>query len=1046
MLPPFTSKDQYLQLMTSNFHQGENRENVRELWIPATQFEQINSFANVDDSFVKGEWISDIDPSLPAEIQELRIFCIKGKARLEFYGTNIVLRLGLNPTWGKADVRIDGMVPSAIPGLVVARDVVSCASEDYVGQPCAIYYDVTIADGLPDGKHTIELYCDNFSDGKCGFFICSGAKVASFNNNSLSRDLWIHKPEDNNGLLYGGEDLSLINRSGYDVFDVSLNFYNLVDAQGNPIPAKAIPSIPSGNSIDDELTSLTCKRTGYEQESLVSSFIDISALYHDPTGNVDITEQVLISVNSPSLKFVGAWYKDTFNSENRAFTNDYNSYAFFQTEGDTFIIRVQRDYGWGDFRIVKNRATKSGCTLASGSNIITVPDTSGLSAGKHIAPLAGYYYDPAIPNNATITEIIDETHIRISTTCKYSSTSASIAFFDRIAVVSCHDEQGGGFYVDVTVSGCGNGLNEIRIEQNEYDEKWVSFSGVKTLTTIKYSRVIETITINWHLRQMLPQPIKDASLQEGEITWSPIDSGYFDIPSGIDNRNLEQYRVYHRFPTYCVVYKSGHFKNLRGYDVVVVDPLGISRSEVAALQALGIIVLVYVSFGEEDGTLDNIWDHTSKQGPWVGDGTGPGGYAGYYMKGGYGYGEQSECKHDNQRYSGAKTCAKASATYWSEPGRCSKVCTKDWREGYLSFADGGPCSGGHTASDYWQRDASVACANESCPDYTPVHGGCPYYEQTQDAWGQDFSILTTDYPDENGIWSSYYIDAVKRGPGSWYERIRDYYLPLVFGTQTERSETHTVATNLDQNGQPVLGVVVNYPPIDLVDNVFSVQYQNSGGFEYIRGRDYSFDEKLGTITLTPSSEGAPLLAEGDSVFVTYVQKALNADGVFMDTVDTVDVYPAPEYQQGMIDLINDMKATYPERIFCSNRGFSILPGIITSCSYVMFESFLCDYDWLEDKYSKITNQASIDYNNEVIRQLCELRRKHTFDVLALNYCAEGPRGDELREYIRQESHKHGFMSWSSTILLGNLPENAKYRLSSGPIRGSIWRQAYVKRA
>ena len=633
MLPPFTSKDQYLQLMTSNFHQGENRENVRELWIPATQFEQINSFTHVDDSFVKGEWISDIDPSLPAEIQELRIFCIKGKARLEFYGTNIVLRLGLNPTWGKADVRIDGMVPSTIPGLVAARDVVSCASEDYVGQPCAIYYDVTIADGLPDGKHTIELYCDNFSDGKCGFFICSGAKVASFNNNSLSRDLWIHKPEDNNGLLYGGEDLSLINRSGYDVLDVSLNFYNLVDAQGSPIPAKTISSIPSGNSIDDELTSLSCKRTGYEQETLVKSLVDVSALYYDPNGEISQTSQTMQDVDSPLLTYSGSWNKDLSNGENRAFTDVFGNSVTFQAEGDTFILRVQRDYGWGDFRVSKNPIVKTGCSFLTGDNVINVPDTAGIAVGQYVAPDSDF---SGIPQNSTIIEIVDATRVRVSSGFTASRSNKSIAFLNSIATVTCHDNDGGGFYIDVQISGCGTGTNTIRLDKTGRDSKWVIFSGVKTISSLMYSRVIETITINWNLRQMLPQPIKDASLQAGEIIWSPINPEYFDIPSGVDNRNLEQYRVYHRFPTYCVVYKSGHFKNLKGYDVVVVDPLGISRSEVAALQALGIIVLVYVSFGEEDGTLDNIWDHSSKQGPWIGDGTGPGGYAGYYMKGNYG--------------------------------------------------------------------------------------------------------------------------------------------------------------------------------------------------------------------------------------------------------------------------------------------------------------------------------------------------------------------------------------------------------------------------
>jgi len=47
----------------------------------------------------------------------------------------------------------------------------------------------------------------------------------------------------------------------------------------------------------------------------------------------------------------------------------------------------------------------------------------------------------------------------------------------------------------------------------------------------------------------------------------------------------------------------------------------------------------------------------------------------------------------------------------------------------------------------------------------------------------------------------------------------------------------------------------------------------------------------------------------------------------------------------------------------------------------------------------------------------ELRKSHTFDVYSLNYCSPGSAGDELRQYIREEDAKRGYLSWQSTITL-----------------------------
>jgi hypothetical protein len=609
--------------------------------------------------------------------------------------------------------------------------------------------------------------------------------------------------------------------------------------------------------------------------------------------------------------------------------------------------------------------------------------------------------------------------------------------------VTCHDVNGGGFFVDVPVSGLSNDVgNQVRIALSSAKAcVWskLSWQGVDVVDTI-----VETLYYNVSLEHIPPFPINDISIEQGQITWSPSTANAVDLTKPYDNRNVTREEVAARFPTFIVIYQPGYQEIIKKYDVAVIDPFGTTRKQVAELQALGIQVLVYVSFGEEDGTLLDKWDPSSEQVPWVGDGLGPGGYASYYMKAGYGYGEQSECTHDCQRVDGTVRCAVNNPKYnpnWS--GRCTAACSKDWRQGYTTWQTGGSCGGGYSSANNWHRDASKACTNASCPGYTPANTKCTQYERAE-VWGQDFSVMD-NFPDENGIWSSYYVNPIDRGPNSWYARIRDYYLPLIFGEPQTRDETYTVISKVldpaDPVGGTVLGVELLHPPVDEEEPL--VVSDIASGFVYQKGLEWDMDFKLGLIKLHVL-ETSPVITAGGQIRVQYSTKGLMADGVFMDTVDTVDIYPEEVYQQGAAELINDMKALYPDKKFCSNRGFSILDRIIKSCSYVMFESFLTDYNWETGQYSKISPEAAA-WNDEITKQLFELRRHNVFDVLALNYCSNGPVGDELRAYIRQEALKRGWLSWSSEILLNRPLDNSAFTDTSGPIRSNQWRTYRVKR-
>lgn len=537
---------------------------------------------------------------------------------------------------------------------------------------------------------------------------------------------------------------------------------------------------------------------------------------------------------------------------------------------------------------------------------------------------------------------------------------------------------------------------------------------VHGLVEARFNAILHQMTVTETLRLALstslapPFALSNVSLAGTSLTWTPPARSRRDWSIPRTNDGLTAVQIEQRFPTFAVCYQSGFAEILKGYDLVVIEPLATTRKEVEAYQARGIRVLGYVSFGEEIGDPENPFAATPVLKPLVGDGAGPGGYASYYRKLGDLAGEQNECAHDTQRTTGAKACALARGEYWTSPGRCSKACRKDSRTGYTAWQSGGACAGGYTAANRWQRDAMSACTNAACPGYQPVNSGCPVWAEAVPHWSQDFSA-TSNYPDENGIWASFFCDATP----AWQARLASFYLPTVFGAGAVHTETLAVASYADGAGGTVLGVLLSHTPIDR-DEPFTV---TAAGAPLIYGVDYSFDSDSGAVILQATTSAGGTIAPGTSVSVTYTRKGLQCDGVFMDTVDTVDVYPSGAFQGRYVALINGLKALYPTKLFCSNRGFTILGQIIGSCSYVMFESFLTDYNWATGLYGEITDTASIAYNNGIIAQLDTLRSTHIFDVLALNYCQDDDA--TLRALIDQRCTALGYMSWTSTILLNN---------------------------
>lgn len=116
-----------------------------------------------------------------------------------------------------------------------------------------------------------------------------------------------------------------------------------------------------------------------------------------------------------------------------------------------------------------------------------------------------------------------------------------------------------------------------------------------------------------------------------------------------------------------------------------------------------------------------------------------------------------------------------------------------------------------------------------------------------------------------------------------------------------------------------------------------------------------------------------------------------ADGFFLDTVDTVDLYP--ETKEAMIYLIKKLREKYPGKLIIQNRGFCILESTAPYINAVMWESW----------YPDTSDTWVIDWQN----RLNELRSKYGIKILVLGYY------DKYNNFERyyEASKEHGFIPY-----------------------------------
>lgn len=141
--------------------------------------------------------------------------------------------------------------------------------------------------------------------------------------------------------------------------------------------------------------------------------------------------------------------------------------------------------------------------------------------------------------------------------------------------------------------------------------------------------------------------------------------------------------------------------------------------------------------------------------------------------------------------------------------------------------------------------------------------------------------------------------------------------------------------------------------------------------------------------------------------------ALGADGLFLDTLDTVDVNPAT--LAGMVDLVKKLHETYPDAKLVANRGFSLLEYIAPYLSGMMFESFNTGWNFeTGQSFMYEPNSAAYEYNvATAVNTINKNRQMYYFPVFALDYVNKEEIG-YLAQTLVDRSWAYDFIPYLTT--------------------------------
>ncbi len=140
-------------------------------------------------------------------------------------------------------------------------------------------------------------------------------------------------------------------------------------------------------------------------------------------------------------------------------------------------------------------------------------------------------------------------------------------------------------------------------------------------------------------------------------------------------------------------------------------------------------------------------------------------------------------------------------------------------------------------------------------------------------------------------------------------------------------------------------------------------------------------------------------------------------GIFMDTIDNADL--KPEFHYAMIELIREIRDSFPELKLVANRGFTILEDIAPFIDGMMWEDFsMAGYDFQKKRYIPADSSFLRWTGYYAVNFINRLRSKHPFNVFALDYAEPNDTSRIMFYYNRACSY--GFIPYVATIFLDSI--------------------------
>lgn len=127
------------------------------------------------------------------------------------------------------------------------------------------------------------------------------------------------------------------------------------------------------------------------------------------------------------------------------------------------------------------------------------------------------------------------------------------------------------------------------------------------------------------------------------------------------------------------------------------------------------------------------------------------------------------------------------------------------------------------------------------------------------------------------------------------------------------------------------------------------------------------------------------------------------DGLFLDTLDTADLYP--QVAPGLVAIVQALRERFPEAILVQNRGFRLLPKTAELVDAVMYENLSAMYNFQEKRY------VAVDGDPTPVLPYA----KRGLVVLALDYALPEDVDLVRRAYVR--ARELGFVPYVSVIRL-----------------------------